>query len=76
VLDALPGDLWRVPTALLTALFHDARATDDAQAALELTPIRKAAAACFDAALSALERMDAPADLIAEVARYAEEDLP
>ncbi|WP_194909833.1 glutamate-cysteine ligase family protein [Catenulispora rubra] len=76
VLDALPGDLWRVPTALLTALFHDARATDDAQAALELTPIRKAAAACFDAALSALERMDVPAELTAEVARYAEEDLP
>ena len=76
VLDALPGDLWRVPTALLTALFHDARAADDAQAALELTPIRKAAAACFDAALSALQRMDAPAELTAEVARYAEEDLP
>ncbi|WP_063643561.1 glutamate-cysteine ligase family protein [Catenulispora acidiphila] len=76
VLDALPGDLWRVPTALVTALFHDAQAAEDAWAALELTPIRKAAAACFDAALSALERMDVPASLTAEVARYAEEDLP
>jgi glutamate--cysteine ligase len=76
VLDALPGDLWRVPTAFVTALFHDARAADDAWAALELTPIRKATAACFDAALSALERMDAPESLTAEVARYAEEDLP
>jgi glutamate--cysteine ligase len=76
VLDALPGDLWRVPTALVTALFHDARAADDARAALELTPIRKAAVACFDAALSALARMDAPESLTAEVARYAEEDLP
>ncbi|NUR62000.1 MAG: ergothioneine biosynthesis glutamate--cysteine ligase EgtA [Catenulispora sp.] len=76
VLDALPGDLWRVPTALVTALFHDARAAEDARAALELTPIRKAATACFDAALSALERMDAPESLVAEVARFAEEDLP
>lgn len=76
VLDALPGDLWRVPTALVTALFHDALAAEQAWAALELTPIRKAAAACFDAALSALERMDAPSSLIVEVARYAEEDLP
>ncbi|MFD0630939.1 glutamate-cysteine ligase family protein [Catenulispora yoronensis] len=76
VLDALPGDLWRVPTALVTALFHDARAFDDTRAALELTPIRKAATACFDAALSALRRMDAPESLTAEVARYAEEDLP
>ncbi len=76
VLDALPGDLWRVPTALVTALFHDAQATEDARAALELTPIRKAAAACFDAALSALARMEASPSLIAEVARYAEEDLP
>jgi glutamate--cysteine ligase len=76
VLDALPGDLWRVPTAVVTALFHDAQAADDAWAALELTPIRKAAAACFDAALSALGRMDVPSSLIAEVARYAEEDLP
>jgi glutamate--cysteine ligase len=76
VLDALPGDLWRVPTAVVTALFHDATAADALRAALELTPTRKAAAACFDAALSALERMDAPASLLAEVARYAEEDLP
>ena len=76
VLDALPGDLWRVPTALVTALFHDAQAAEDAWAALELTPIRKAAAACFDVALSALGRMDAPESLTAEVARYAEEDLP
>ncbi|GAA1977207.1 glutamate-cysteine ligase family protein [Catenulispora subtropica] len=76
VLDALPGDLWRVPTALVTALFHDARATDDARAALELTPIRKAATACFEAALAALPRMDAPESLTAEVARYAEEELP
>ncbi|NUP49402.1 MAG: ergothioneine biosynthesis glutamate--cysteine ligase EgtA [Catenulispora sp.] len=76
VLDALPGDLWRVPTALVTALFHDARAADQARAALELTPIRKAATACFEAALSALRRMDAPESLTAEVARYAEEDLP
>lgn len=75
VLDALPGDLWRVPTALVTALFHDARAADDARAALELTPIRKAATACFEAALSALERMDVPETLTAEVARYAEEEL-
>ncbi|MFL6111888.1 MAG: glutamate-cysteine ligase family protein [Catenulispora sp.] len=76
VLDALPGDLWRVPTALVTALFHDARAADEARAALELTPIRKAATACFDVALSALERMDVPESLTADVARYAEEDLP
>jgi glutamate--cysteine ligase len=76
VLDALPGDLWRVPTALVTALFHDARAAEQARAALELTPIRKAATACFDAALSALRRMDAPESLTAEVARYAEEELP
>jgi len=76
VLDALPGDLWRGPTALVTALFHDARAIDEARAALDLTPIRKTATACFDAALSALERMDAPESLTAEVARYAEEDLP
>ena len=76
LLDALPGDLWRVPTAFVAALFHDARAADDARAALELTPIRKATAACFDAALSALGRMDAPESLTAEVARYAEEDLP
>lgn len=75
VLDALPGDLWRVPTALVTALFHDVQAAEDAWAALELTPIRKAAAACFDAALSALGRMDTPDSLTAEVARYAEEDL-
>jgi glutamate--cysteine ligase len=75
VLDALPGDLWRVPTALVTALFHDARAADDARAALELTPIRKAATACFEAALSALRRMDVPESLTAEVARYAEEEL-
>ena len=75
VIDALPDDQWHVPTAFVSALFHDTQAADDAMAALELSPIRKAALACFEVALSALRRMSAPQELIAEVARYAEEEL-
>lgn len=75
-IDALPDDRWRVPTAMVAGLFHDATAADQTMAVLdERRPPRETALACFGVADAALSRAGVPLWLRAEVARYAEEEI-
>ena len=76
-IDALPGDGWHVPVALVAALFEDASAAEQATAVLTTPqiPLQDAVQACFDLAAAALSRSGAPRSLRDEVARYAEEEI-
>lgn len=75
-IDALPGDGWHVPAAVVAGLFHDATAADQAMAVLDdRRPPRETALACFGVADAALSRAGAPTWLRAQAARYAEEEI-
>jgi glutamate--cysteine ligase len=76
-IDALPGDSWHVPAALITALFDDASAAEQAAAVLvsPRIPLRNAVQDCFDLAVAALSRSGDTRSLRDEVARYAEEEI-
>jgi glutamate--cysteine ligase len=80
-IDALPGDTWHVPAALVSALFADPTATEQAAGLLDHrsdsrpAPLREAVLGCFELADAALSRSGAPRSLRDEVARYAEEDI-
>ena len=78
MIDALDGDLWHVPVALVAGLFADPEAAGQAAAIAGSPhlPLRNAVRACFDVADAALSRSGAPRSLRDEVARYAEEDIP
>jgi glutamate--cysteine ligase len=83
-LDAQPWEWWPVPMALLTALLDDPEAAEAARAActglddwagaarlgLASPGLQRASAACFDAALPALERLGEHPDLVALVAEF------
>lgn len=86
-LDALPQHLWPVAVAVTTALLDDPVAADIAADACAVTggrwlpaarsglsdpQLRAAARSCFAAAVAALPRLGADAELIAAVASYAD----
>lgn len=87
MIDAQPLEHWPVPLAVVSALFDDPVAADQAREAVEPvagwwlhaaragladTSLAKAAARCFSAAIDALPRLGAKPELTAGVERFAE----
>ena len=86
-IDGQAGDAWRVPAAVVTALLDDAKAADQARAAvapvvdsweeaarigLDDPKLAKAATSCLSAALDGLARLGADPDIVKDVEAYLE----
>ncbi len=86
-IDAQPGDRWRVPAAVVTALLDDPIAGEQARAAVEPVidswtvaarcglgdpALGQAAVECLSAASDGLRRLGAAADVVSDVDSYLE----